>query len=128
MSTKEIREEFSRNQIRINNLCYLLAIAGLGTSIGLIVTRTIEYSLITMGIAMLSWFFSLVYGFKYLISKGNYLAAAEYATKDDPVNIIDFKAPQFLRRQYKLLIVGCVFFALWLVWKLINNTYPAFPS
>lgn len=122
MSKKEIRDAADKNQIRINNMCFILASGGIAILVKIIWSNTLTYSLIPMGLAILSWVLSIFYGIRYLISKGNYLSAAENATKDHPVNIDNFKAPKYIRRQVYFLPIGGGFFLLWLFWHLLANT------
>lgn len=128
MSKKEIRDAIDSNQKIINYICFILAASGTIFLIKIILSYTIAYSLITIGSATLSWILSIFFGLLYLINKGKYLSAAEYATKDNPVNVDIYKAPRYFRRQFNLLLIGGGFLILWLVWRIFANTYSLFPE
>ncbi|GAI75719.1 unnamed protein product [marine sediment metagenome] len=116
MTQKDIQDAINSNQKSINGICFILASGGLIYSIKVLLSYELTYSLILIGSTTLSWFLSLFYGIIYLLNKGKYLSAAEYATKDNPVDIGKYKAPKYFERQVYLLIIGGGLFLLWLVW------------
>ena len=128
MANRDARDAFSQNQTLITSTCFILAAGG----IVLVMTSTFDsklaYSFIPLGIAVLSWFLSVLFGIFHLKNKGNFLGAVSDATEDNPVNVTGLYKSRYLSYQVSLFIVGGIFILLYWIWRILSNSISSFPQ
>ena len=121
MENEEAKRDFFANQNMIVTICFTISVGGISFIIGLLNGKHLSYLLIPIGLALLSWVFSVFSGLIFLIKRGNNsgqaLSGGEVPVHDDYHN-----APKYLIGQVILGCLGIAFLLIWLVWHLISNS------
>jgi hypothetical protein len=121
-----IKDSFS-NQNMIITICFTISGGGIAYLFNLIYDKSLSYSLIPIGIALISWILSIVSGLVFLVKRGNNSARAS-SGEQVPLHSDYDKAPKYIKGQLCFLISGMFFMLIWLVWHLLINTYSWFPK
>ena len=127
MENKDAIKDTLSNQNIILTVCFSIATVGITLLFNNIYDKCLTYSLIPIGLAMISWTFSIISGLVFLVKRGNNSARAS-SEAQVPLHPDYYKAPKYIEGQLYLLISGIFFIMLWLFWHLLSNTYSWFPK
>lgn len=121
MKNEEAVKDTQSNQNVFLTASFTLAGGGIIFLVSYVHDKSLTYSLIPLGLAMVSWFFSIFSGLLFIIKRGNNSGQAQ-SGEEVHIHPDYYKAPTYIRGQLILFILGSGFFAIWLVWHLISNT------
>lgn len=122
MENEDAVEDTKSNQNMIITICFTLTIGGMPFIVNLIDSKNITYSLIPIGLTLLSWVLSIFSGFTFLVKRGNNSAHAQ-SGEEVPIHEDYYNAPKYIRGQLFLCCAGIVFLLIWLAWHLLSNTW-----
>lgn len=127
MENPEAIKDTKKNQNIIVTACFTLAGGAIVLLVNFMHDKSLTYSLIPIGLTLISWILSIISGLIFLVKRGNVSGQAQYGDQV-PLHEDFFRAPRYIRRQLYFFLVGIGFFIFWLIWRLFSNTYTWFPK
>jgi hypothetical protein len=122
MENEDAVKDTKSTQDKILTVCFTIAIGGgIPLLIALMNDKTLTYSLILMGLTLISWVLSIFSGLIFLVKRGNNSAHAQ-SGEEGPVHKDFYKAPRYALGQLYLCCAGMVLLLIWLIWHLLSNT------
>lgn len=121
MENEEAKRDFFANQNMIVTICFTITVGGITFIVNLLYGKSLSYSLIPIGLTLLSWVFSIFSGLIFLIKRGNNSGQAQ-SGEEVPVHDDYYNAPRYIKGQLFLCCAGIIFLIVWLVWHLISNS------
>jgi hypothetical protein len=127
MENEKAVKDTQSNQNKILAVCFTLNIAGIPFLVNLIYGKNLTYSLIPLGLTLISWVLSIFSGLIFLVKRGNNSAQAQ-SGEEVPVHEDFHNAPKYIIGQLFLCCAGLVFLLVWLTWHLLSNTISWLPA
>jgi hypothetical protein len=127
MENEEAVKDTQSNQNMILKVCFTITVGGITFLVSLMYGKNLTYSLIPVGLTLISWVLSIFSGLIFLVKRGNNSAHAQ-SGEEVPVHKDFYNTPKYIHGQLYLCCAGIVFLLVWLAWHLLSNTISWLPK